>query len=396
MHAHAETACPVCESATFRPFFAIDGLPPLSCALYPTREEARDCPRGEMVLAGCRDCGYIANVAFDPALIEYDGTYENALHFSQVYRDYAKREAEALIQRYDLHGKRVVDIGCGDGRFLSLLCELGGNQGIGYDPSFKDDSLGGALHPDVRIETRYFGPQDAGEAPDLIVSRQVLEHIYEPAGFLRTLRSGLNGHDGTRLAFEVPNAEYLIADLSVWDLIYEHCSFFTASSLATLFQRAGFAVEDLHVGFGNQTLTVEALPAGARMNGHTHPAAQASDAQIQAMQAFEAEAGRRIEGWRKRLSEWKESGAKVALWGAGARAVVFLNVVGAEGAFDTIVDLNPRKHGAFLPGTGDRIDAPEALSTAQPDVVLLMNPNYQTEVAASLRELGVEAELVLA
>ena len=38
-----------------------------------------------------------------------------------------------------MHNKNIIEIGCGSGEFIKLLCELGNNKGIGFDPSYKED-----------------------------------------------------------------------------------------------------------------------------------------------------------------------------------------------------------------------------------------------------------------
>ena len=60
----------------------------------------------------------------------------------------------------------------------------------------------------------------------------------------------------------------------------------------------------------------------------------------------------------------------------------------------TVVDINPRKTGWGVPGTGHRIDEPSVLIGAGPATVLLANPAYRDEVSARLAELGVAAEVV--
>lgn len=386
--------CPVCGSDDFRPFFRSPNIPALSCALWPTVEEARDCARGTLTLARCSACGFVENTTFDEKLLEYDATYENALHFSSVYRDYARREAEELVKRYDLHGKKIVDIGCGDGQFLSLLCELGGNTGFGYDPSYVADDKMPPLHPDVTIETRYFTAEDAAQHADLVLSRQVLEHIPDPAAFMRMLRSGFGDRTDTIVSFEVPNAEYVFKDLSVWDLIYEHCNQFTEPSLRTLFELSGFDVIDVHFGFGNQTLTIDASPRPGDIRPRSTELQEAIDASRDRIDLFDTEAASRIGHWTGQMREWNEAGRRVALWGAGARGTLFLNIVQANDAVGKVVDINPRKHGTCMPGTGHDIQPPSALVDFSPDIVLLMNPNYREEVGKSLAEIGVEAELV--
>lgn len=59
-----------------------------------------------------------------------------------------------------------------------------------------------------------------------------------------------------------------------------------------------------------------------------------------------------------------------------------------------VVDINPNKHGKFLPGTGHRIQAPDFVRERPPDVVLVMNPIYCDEIRSSLTELGISPELL--
>ena len=86
----------------------------------------------------------------------------------------------------------------------------------------------------------------------------------------------------------------------------------------------------------------------------------------------------------------------MVIWGGGARGVTFLNLVDTEGAIRYAVDVNPRKAGAFVAGTGQQFVLPSVLTSYKPDVVVLMNPIYQQEVSAMLRDLGLRPELTLA
>jgi len=117
----------------------------------------------------------------------------------------------------------------------------------------------------------------------------------------------------------------------------------------------------------------------------------------QKVESFRTAAKARLDGCFEQIERLKTQGKRVALWGAGARAVIYLNMLGHERAktIGCAVDLNPRKHGMFLPGTGQQILAPAELPGFEPDVVLLMNPIYREEIAASLKDLRVDAELCL-
>jgi hypothetical protein len=59
-----------------------------------------------------------------------------------------------------------------------------------------------------------------------------------------------------------------------------------------------------------------------------------------------------------------------------------------------VTDINPYRHGYFLPKTAHRIISPEDLAHAGPAVIIAMNAIYREEIAAKLRELGMRCELL--
>ena len=79
------------------------------------------------------------------------------------------------------------------------------------------------------------------------------------------------------------------------------------------------------------------------------------------------------------------------VWGAGSKGTTFLNLLERTDRIAGIVDINPNKHGKFVPCTGHEILAPEQLREIAPKHVFIMNPLYTREIEASLSELGVDA-----
>ena len=57
-------------------------------------------------------------------------------------------------------------------------------------------------------------------------------------------------------------------------------------------------------------------------------------------------------------------------------------------------DVNPRKQGCYLPGTGHVIVAPQALPQFDVAAAILMNPNYREEVRSLLRTSAMDVELI--
>src|SRR5262249_2494263 len=148
--------------------------------------------------------------------------------------------AAKLIERHQLYGKRIIEIGSGDGQFLTTLCERGDNTGLGFDPSYSrtsPDTLAGGRGKIIR---EHHSERHAEHHADLIIARHVLEHIPDPIDFLARLRRVVGTRRQTALFFEVPSILPTLIDVLPWDLIYEHCSSFSPGTLARTFVTAGF------------------------------------------------------------------------------------------------------------------------------------------------------------
>ena len=101
-----------------------------------------------------------------------------------------------------------------------------------------------------------------------------------------------------------------------------------------------------------------------------------------------------VRRWRGYLRAMKGDGLRVVLWGGGSKAVAFLTALGLGDEIACAVDINPRKAGTYLAGTGHQVVAPESLSAVAPDVVIVMNPVYTGEIRDELRRLGLSPRLV--
>jgi SAM-dependent methyltransferase len=373
-------------------FLEVGPVPVHVGVLWPTQAEALACPSGEMTPGLCARCGHVYNVDFDPERVDYSRTYDNALHFSSVFQAYENELARRLFEQHDLAGKTVVEIGCGSGHFLGGLMELGAARGFGYDPSHDSTRVDPLARGRVEFVRGHYPETPVDGGADLVVLRHVLEHVDEPARMLASLHEGLGAKPGAALYCEVPNGLLALREHSIWDLMYEHCSYFVPESLRWGMEAAGFEVLHLEAAYGGQFLGCSArVPAAPPAITAPDPAALdllASDAG-----AYREHFEHKRDDLRRRLAELAAAGRRVVVWGAGGKTVGLAAVTGADSGIELAVDVNPGKQGTFLAGSGWRISAPEELQAVRPDVVLLPNPIYRDEVAADLSRLGVSAEL---
>ena len=59
-----------------------------------------------------------------------------------------------------------------------------------------------------------------------------------------------------------------------------------------------------------------------------------------------------------------------------------------------IVDINPNKQGKYVAGIGNQIVSPEFLREIQPENVIITNPLYEKEIATTLKQLGIHANII--
>lgn len=380
-------ACPACGGRAWKDFYEVDSVPAHACLQMPDRETALAQPRGRLQLALCLECGFVANTAFRPELLDYSAQYEETQGASPTFGEYARWLAGDWIERYGLRDRRILEIGCGKGEFLALICSMGNNRGIGFDPAY----VAGRGPAGERVEFRAenYGEAHRDVAADFICCRHTLEHIGPVADFLAMLRRNLEGRDDVVLGFEVPDLERILIEGAFWDLYYEHCSYFTMLSLENLFRNNGFDALRLQRVYGDQYLVIEARPDGC---GGPVDQGEEMAGLAAAVDAFAERAAREIRRWRAEIRSLHRRGRRAVLWGSGSKAVGFIATLGLADEIEAVVDINPRKHGKYMPGCAPPIVSPEWLRRKPIDLVIVMNPVYRDEIARELARLGVHAE----
>lgn len=384
--------CPACGGSSTELFHEVRNVPVNSCILVPSREEAVGFGRGDLRLAFCSGCGFIWNTAFDRALAEYSGRYEETQGYSPRFVAFARDLAQDWIDRHGLRDRTVLEIGCGKGEFLQMLCEIGPNDGIGIDPSYHPDRLVGEATARMRFIQDFYSEAYSDLSADAVVCRHTLEHIPHVEEFVRSVRRALGDRHSTVVLFELPDVYRVLEEIAFWDIYYEHCSYFTLGSLTRLFRRAGFEPVRLSVEFDDQYLILEAFPTDSPSSAYL-AGEDDLEATGKAVRRFAQEYPATINRWKSELHELSSAGRKVVIWGAGSKGVSYLTTLGVVDEIPYAVDVNPHKHGMFMAGTGQEIVSPDFLRSYQPDDVVVMNPIYVDEITAMLRDLGLDPEV---
>lgn len=229
--------CPVCGSIKSATVTVLNGFQFFTdSAQEPKRADVRQCL--------CLDCFAIY---MNPG---YTG-YGFKTLFAEAGRSYGSTSGRADEQTDWLNGrgllgagKRVLDVGCYDGGFLSKLPENVLKTGVDIDgPAIL---RGRERHARAGIEFIHgaFETFHIDKTPDLITAFHVLEHLPGPVEVLKKLRS--IAHAGTRALIEVPILENGgTKDINGFFSV-QHMTHFSKASLANALRTAGWRVVEAY------------------------------------------------------------------------------------------------------------------------------------------------------
>ncbi len=381
-----DQACPLCGASEPLEIFALNDMPLVCNQLWPDAEAAAKAPLGDIDLVICEGCALIWNHAFQANRMVYAPGYENALHFSPRFQAFADELAAGLVARYDLAERDIIEIGCGDGHMLDLMAKHGVRTAIGFDPSMQGVTTSYTQRNGVEIVPEYLSSKDLDRPFDAILCRHVLEHLEDPVPLLRDIRHAIGNRD-VAVYFEVPNAGWMLDNVSMWDVIYEHVTYWTAPAITALFRRTGFEPVSVSAGYGGQFLMIEAKPSEPDLAWKSGDTASIRAAAT----GFKAAVGQELAKWHERFARLD---GRAVIWGAGSKGITFANALGqSAGALAALVDLNPRKHGLAVPGVALPVIAPEELAGVRPDLLLISNALYEPEISARMRSMGLHSAI---
>lgn len=384
--------CPLCSAEGGITFDRRERTPILLNRTYRSAKDARAAATGALAFTGCPRCGFVWNKAFDEKAIVYDGEYENDQAHSGVFRahmdDMATRALAMVAANEPLH---VVEVGAGQGVFLKSLADSAAQRlgsATGFDPAWRGKPGGGPAP--ARLYADLFDTSTAARLPhepNLIVSRHTIEHVASPLDFLSAIRNALPANAQVRIAVETPCVQWIFDSWAIQDFFYEHCSLFTAETLALALKQTGFDSASVSHVFGGQYLWAEGRTSAA------HGGVDWQNPKKPDFVAWSSAKEEMLARWRAYLTNAAAAGPTY-VWGAGAKGITFACIFDPDAKQLTgLVDINPMKQGTFAAMTGCPIVGPDAIP-ANRATIIVMNPNYEAEVRALCAARGLNPNII--
>jgi SAM-dependent methyltransferase len=318
-------------------------------------------------IARCQNCTHIQNIAYKEGTIDYTHQeIKESRIYSREMRLLLEKQAAYLKSFHKKEGGKstILEIGCGDGYFASLFGDF--SEVVGFEPSPEGKM---ARDRGVNIIDRYFSLEDLKdfECFDIIVMRQVLEHIDRPVKMISEIKQKL--FKGGLLYLEVPNGSKSLSKKRFHDFYYEHVSHFTKASMVLLLEGQGFEVLSCRSDHNNEIITVVAEYLGEeRLTG------QCLSEEYQCI--------------LRQIQLWIDEKKTIVGWGTAGNGSLFFSLLNiTDDIVKYVVDSDKRKQGLFLPVTNQKVISPAELIKINPDVVIVLSQFHSDEIKREARKL---------
>ena len=338
-------------------FLCLPGMP--SCAQnIPDRDTLHEDKCINLNLFQCGSCGL---VQLDCNPVPYHRDVIRAGGGTKTMTDLRRAQYEHFINKCTLEGKRILEVGCGQGEFLEML---NGFNVHGFGIENNQALVDLAIQKGLTVYRDFAG--DAGHvlkgAPyDAFMQFNFIEHQPDPNGMVRCIRDNLVPM-GVGLV-TAPSFEY-IRDDCVYEVMRDHLAYYSERTLSFLFEKNGFDV--LERGVVNKD-TVYVI---VRLQEHlTRDTFRINYEQIK-------------KSLNQFVDEMTASGRSLSFWGASHQCFTAASFLVSPEKIESIVDSAKFKQGKFAPASHIPIVAPEKFFASPSNSLLIIAPGYTDEIAS--------------
>jgi|GEM_PF-636823 2-polyprenyl-3-methyl-5-hydroxy-6-metoxy-1,4-benzoquinol methylase len=344
--------------------------------LVPAEAEDQLNVLPEIDIVGCSDCGHLFNRLFDPDLATH--AYARSPVTNVPVHPSMNTRLENLFAWLDgsnLRGSHILEIGAGSGQLARLFADVGACVTL-FEPSLglKADAF---PEPNITLHSHEYTGLGARPSADIVLCRQVLEHIEEPNLFVAMIAADTK--PGGLVYLEVPNSGYITDYAAVQDLHAQHVHYFMPENVISL--AACHGLEMVRTQFIKDQHDVGIL--FIRKNCDTPLVSKCS----YDMGSLKCRLQERERAYHNAIA--KQHG-RLALYGATMQGSVFFGLVENDNQFTCVLDDNSMNYDFVLRGRAKNllIMPPNKAVLADLDAIVITAYLHDTAIAERLRDMN--------
>lgn len=354
--------CRVCGNKFFEePLLLYENMP-RAAQFLPDAESLESDKGVDLEVCQCSGCGLI-QLSNDP--VPYYKEVIRAAAFSEEMKDFRRKQFDSFIQKFFLKGKKVIEIGCGRGEYLSIMQQFGIEA---YGLEHSEESVMQCVNNGLKVSKGFIQSSTyrLDYAPfDAFYILNFLEHLPDPNSTLRGIYNNLT--DDAIGLVEVPNFDMILRNKLFSEFTCDHLFYFTKETLNTTLRLNGFEIIEC-----NEVWYEYIISAIVKKR---------KKLDISYFYKYQTQLKNEIEEYIRRFKD-----KKVAIWGAGHQALAIISLINLADKIKYVVDSAPFKLGKYTPATHVRIVSPDALYSDPVDAVIVMAASYSDEVARIIRQ----------
>lgn len=364
--------CRVCGGIFYKePLVKYKNMPMVAQHL-PDKNTLKDDWGTDLVVCQCSGCGLV-QLKNEP--VSYYKEVIRAAGFSPEMKKFRADQFKDFVQRYSLTGKKIVEIGCGRGEYLSIMSQMGVKaHGIEYS----GDSVKQCARNGLNVQAGFIENEKYkinGAPFDAFFILSFLEHLPNPSEALRGISNNLKNNAVGIV--EVPNFDMMLKKKLFSEFVRDHLTYFTKTALTTALTLNGFDVLECNEVWHNYIIS-----------------AVVRKRQKKNLSAFDGHQTKIIKELKKYVERFSDK--KVAVWGAGHQAFAVLSLAGLGDKIRYVVDSAPFKQGKYTPATHISIVSPDKFFTDSVNAVIVMAGSYSDEVTEIIRaKCGKKIEVAI-
>jgi 2-polyprenyl-3-methyl-5-hydroxy-6-metoxy-1,4-benzoquinol methylase len=318
----------------------------------------------------CSKCGLV-QLGNEP--VDYFKDVITAASLSPASKQKISSEWSALIEKYQLKSKKLLEVGAGRGDFLEVMLDLDFDV-VGLENS--SDNLAHCHNKGLSVKAGYLTEVEFEHRYDLIVCNNFLEHQPDIEIFINKFHSSLE-REGY-IYISVPNIKYLIDKGCLYEFVADHLVYFDRRSLNLAFSMNGFEIlEEYEKNNGNDLVIFAKRRELLNL-----------DKGVRNVKSI-------VESLKSKVSNAKAINKRIAVWGAGHRALALMAISNLD-AIDFIVDSAQFKQNKYSPILHKKIISPEALVEIGCDLLIVMLPgDYSEQIKKFISQAGLACEVII-
>lgn len=366
-----EYSCLVCGNSLHEAslLFSCANMPG-SAQDIPSKEELQNDRGIDLNLIQCKYCGLV-QIPTEP--VSYYKKVIRAGGGSATMVALRNRQYSDLIKQFNLHGKKILEVGCGQGEYLRIWKNYD-VRAVGIE--FDAELVTKAREEGLEVYKAFAGSSETElpEAPfDAFVQFNFLEHQPHPNEMLQCIYHNLT-EDGVGLV-TVPSLEYILQN-GYYELIKDHIAYYSKETLNFLFQKNGFEI----AGYETVNRDTHAITVRKR---------RLHDVSVW-QESFKVLKDELLE----HVNSYIAQGKKVAVWGASHQGFTLLSSVGLGNKISYIIDSAPFKQGKYSPASHVPIVDKQHYFEEPVDTIIIMAPGYTDEIASIIKkELNADLDI---